>query len=68
MSRDLGALRSDVVAERAAVRLLARVRPSVHDQVGLLREVLTAELAGVVSQGGIIRGRSRPVRSWLVIH
>ena len=60
MSRDLGALRSDVVAERAAIRLLARVRPSVHDQVGLLREVLTAELAGVVSQGGI--------RSWLVIH
>ena len=47
MPRDLGALRRDVVAERTAVRLLARVRPPVHHQVRLLREVLAAELASV---------------------
>ena len=49
---DLGALPGGVVAERAAVRPLARVRPPVHLQVRLLGEILPAELAGaVVSRG-----------------
>ena len=65
MPRDLGALRRDVVAERTAVRLLARVRPPVHHQVRLLREVLAAELAGSVVVDG--RSRSRSRRPWVVI-
>ena len=49
---DLGALPGGVVAERAAVGPLARVRPPVHLQVRLFGEILPAELAGaVVSRG-----------------
>ena len=56
--RDLGALRRGVVAQRALVRLLTRVRPPVHHQIGLLREVLAAELACSVVVDGRSRSRS----------
>ena len=50
VSREFGALRARVVAQLALVRLLARVRPPVHGEVGAVLEDFPAVLARVVSR------------------